>query len=85
MLGVVMMSAMCHLKPDVPIDGIELSPKLADQARINNATSGILCGNIIEMDILYISNKYNYFFSAFCSIYKKMIFFFSILIAGIAR
>jgi len=40
----LIMHAMLILKPDLHIDGIELSPKLTERAKINNPESEILCG-----------------------------------------
>ena len=40
----LMMHAMLTLRPDLHIDGIELSPKLTERAKINNPESEILCG-----------------------------------------
>ena len=59
----VMMHAMLMLRPDLYIDGIELSPKLTELAKINNPESEILCGNIMGMDISNIPKKYDYVFS----------------------
>lgn len=59
----LMMRAMLILRPDLHIDGIELSPKLTELAKINNPESDILCGNIMGMDISNIPKKYDYVFS----------------------
>jgi 2-polyprenyl-3-methyl-5-hydroxy-6-metoxy-1,4-benzoquinol methylase len=59
----LMMHAILMLRPDLNIDGIELSPKLTELAKINNPESEILCGNIMEMDISIIPKKYDYVFS----------------------
>ena len=59
----VMIHAMLMLRPDLYIDGIELSPKLTELAKINNPESEILCGNIMGMDISNIPKKYDYVFS----------------------
>jgi len=59
----LMMHAMLMLRPDLHIDGIELSPKLTERAKINNPESEILCGNIMGMDISNIPKKYDYVFS----------------------
>ena len=59
----VMMHAMLMLRPDLYIDGIELSPKLTELAKINNPESEILCGNIMGMDIRKKKKKYDYVFS----------------------
>ena len=54
---------MLMLRPDLHIDGIELSPKLTELAKINNPESEILCGNIMKMEITNIPKKYDYVFS----------------------
>ena len=59
----LMMQAMLMLRPDLHIDGIELSPELTKLAKINNPESEILCGNIMKMDITNIPKKYDYVFS----------------------
>ena len=49
-----MMQAMLMLRPDLHIDGIELSPKLTELAKISNPDSEILCGNIMDVDKINI-------------------------------
>ena len=59
----LMMQAMLMLRPDLHIDGIELSPKLSEFAGINNPQAEIVQGNIMIMDITNIPKKYDYIFS----------------------
>jgi SAM-dependent methyltransferase len=59
----LMMHAMLTLRPNLHIDGIELSPKLTELAKSNNPESEIFCGNIMEMDVINIHQKYDYVFS----------------------
>jgi 2-polyprenyl-3-methyl-5-hydroxy-6-metoxy-1,4-benzoquinol methylase len=59
----LMMQAMLMLRPDLHIDGIELSPKLTELAKISNPESEIWCGNIMDVDKINIPKKYDYIFS----------------------
>tara|TARA_B100001059_G_C17669969_1_gene494003 strand:+ start:64 stop:741 length:678 start_codon:yes stop_codon:yes gene_type:complete len=59
----LIMQEMMMLRPDLHIDGIELSPKLTELSKINNPNSEILCGNIMEMDMSNIPKKYDCVFS----------------------
>tara|TARA_B100001093_G_scaffold512934_2_gene583815 strand:+ start:17743 stop:18441 length:699 start_codon:yes stop_codon:yes gene_type:complete len=59
----LMLQAMLMLRPDLHIDGIELSPKLTELAKINNSESEIFCGNMMELDLINIPQKYDYVFS----------------------
>ena len=59
----LIMHAMLILRPDLHIDGIELSPKLTALAKISNPESAIFCGNIMEMDLANIPKNYDYVFS----------------------
>ena len=55
----VMMHAMLMLRPDLYIDGIELSPKLTELAKINNPESEICC------DVLDLPLRKNLFDKVF--------------------
>jgi trans-aconitate methyltransferase len=54
------MRKMKEIRPDLNIDGLDLSSTLSDLARVNNPDSIIFTGNILEIDV---NKKYDAVFS----------------------
>ena len=59
----LMISAIRKFRPDLHIDGVDISPHQCIKAQNNNPDSKIICGNILDIDLKSFKKKYNYIFS----------------------